>query len=348
MNNNSFFDNKMKNMIGNILPSILSVILSLFITGILLLVTGYDPIEAFSYLINGAFGNPYRISETFVKMIPIMVIALGTSVAFKAQLWNIGGNSQYTIGAIAAVVVSITLDLPPLMLLFISFFASMICGLLFGALIGWMKAKLNANEVITTLMFDYLIALLLSYLVYGPLMDPNGHGFPQTALVPVGTLFTKLMNNSRLHSGIFVALALLLLLWIFWKTSFGFSLMMVGKNKLVAQASGIHVSKTIIITMAISAAFASIAGWIDVFGIHARLQDNLPGTLGAVAIVVALLGRLHPIGIGISALFFSALMVGGATMQRFAGVPFSLVTVIQGLIIIFVICSNMFESKWQR
>ena len=228
----------MRNMIGNILPSILSVILSLFITGILLLVTGYDPIEAFSYLINGAFGNPYRISETFVKMIPIMVIALGTSVAFKAQLWNIGGNSQYTIGAIAAVVVSITLDLPPMMLLFILFFASMTCGLLFGALIGWMKAKLNANEVITTLMFDYLIALLLSYLVYGPLMDPNGHGFPQTALVPVGTLFTKLMNNSRLHSGLFVALALLLLLWIFWKTSFGFSLMMVGKNKLVAQASG--------------------------------------------------------------------------------------------------------------
>ncbi len=331
------------------LPSFVSVILAGVVTTFILLFAGHNPLEAFSSLFSGAFGNPYRFSETLVKAIPIMVIALGTSIAFKAQLWNIGGNSQYTIGAIVAVAVSIYIEAPPFVLFLLSFLASLTAGLLFGSFIGAMKARLNANEVITTLMFDYIIAFLLSWLVYGPMMDPEGFGFPQTALVPDTLLFSKLLDGSRLHSGLFVALILVLLLYLFWKTPHGFAISMVGESRTVAQASGIRVSRTIVLTMALSAACASLAGWIDTFGIHGRLQDNLPGTLGSVAIVVALLGRLHPFGIALSALFFSALIVGGNTMQRFVGVPFSLVTIIQGLVIIFVICGSVIEfAKKQK
>jgi simple sugar transport system permease protein len=332
----------------SLIPSLISILLACLVSSIILLLSGHDPIEAFTSLAVGAFGNSYRFSETLVKAIPITVIALGTSVAFKAQLWNIGGNSQYTIGAIVAVAVSIYLDLPPVFLVVLSFLAALAAGLVFGAFLGAMKARLNVNEVITTLMFDYIIAFLLSWLVYGPMMDPEGFGFPQTALIPKAVMFTKLIANSRLHGGLFVALLLVVFLFLFWKTPQGFSITMVGQSRTVAKASGVKVSKTIIITMALSAGFAAMAGWIDALGIHGRLQDNLAGSLGSVAIVVALLGRLHPIGIAVSALFFSALIVGGNTMQRFVGVPFSLVTIIQGLVIIFVICSNMFEHIWHK
>lgn len=331
----------------SLLPSLASIVLACLVSTIILIFAGHNPLEAFASLASGAFGNPYRFSETLVKAIPITVIALGTSVAFKAQLWNIGGNSQYTIGAIVAVAVSIYLDWNPLMIVLISCIASLIAGLLFGAFLGAMKARLNVNEVITTLMFDYIVAFLLSWLVYGPMMDPEGFGFPQTSLIPKTVMFSKLIPNSRLHTGLFVAVFLVLLLYLFWKTPQGFTISMVGQSKTVAKASGVMVSRTIIITMALSAGFAAMAGWIDALGIHGRLQDNLPGSLGSVAIVVALLGRLHPIGIAFSALFFSALIVGGNSMQRFVGVPFSLVTIIQGLVIIFVICSNMFEHVWQ-
>ncbi len=334
--------------IQNLLPSLISVLLACVVTTFILLLGGYSPVAAFTNLFAGAFGNPYRLSETFVKAIPIAVIALGTSVAFRAQLWNIGGNSQYTVGAIVAVAVNIYLDLPPLLLFLLSFLAALLAGLLFGSLLGLMKAKLNANEVITTLMFDYIVAFLLSWLVYGPMMDPEGGGFPQTALIPDAVMFHKLLAGTRLHTGLFVALVLVILLYLFWKTPQGLTINMVGHSKSVAKASGINVSKTIVFTMALSAAFAALAGWIDALGIHGRLQDNLPGTLGSVAIVVALLGRLHPIGIAFSAIFFSALMVGGNTMQRFAGIPFSLVTIIQGLVIIFVICGSVFEIAHSR
>ena len=325
------------------LPSIAAVAAAFLVCAVVLAAVGYRPLDAYATLASGAFGDLGRVAETLVKMIPILVIALGTSVAFKAQLWNIGGNGQYTIGAIAAVSVCLYAPLPPGLRIALSFLASVAAGLLYGVGVGLMKAKFNANEVITTLMLDYVSAFFLSWLVYGPMKDPGGFGFPQTPLLSQDLMLPSLLPGARLHAGLFLALALVLVLWLFWRTRLGFMIGMVGESPDVASASGIDVSRNVITTMAISAAFAAVAGWIDALGLYGRLQDNLPGSLGTVAVVVALLGRLNPFGIALSSLLFSALLVGGNTMQRFVGVPFSIVTIIEGLVIVFVICGMVIE-----
>ncbi|MGD1820167.1 MAG: ABC transporter permease [Pleomorphochaeta sp.] len=329
------------NKLKNFLPALLSIIFAFAVGALILLLSHFNPIESYISLFNGAFGSAYGISETLVKMIPILTIALGTSVAFRAQLWNIGGNGQYTLGCIATVVVCVYMPGPTWLKLVMAFILSIIVGMIFGGLLGLAKAKLNANEVITTLMFDYIIALFLSYLVYGPLMDPDGHNFPQSKLIAKDVLFTKLMRGTRIHTGLFLALILVVLLYFFWKSKEGFRIKMIGANPNVAKLSGISVNLQIMLTMGISCAFAAIAGYIDVLGIHGRLQDNIAGSLGSVAIVVALLGDLNPIGIVFSAFFFSALTVGGQCMQRYIGVPYSLVTIIQALVIVFVVASKI-------
>lgn len=329
------------NKIKNFLPALLSIIFAFAVGALILLLSHFNPIESYISLFNGAFGSAYGISETLVKMIPILTIALGTSVAFRAQLWNIGGNGQYTLGCIATAVVCVYMPGPTWLKLVMAFILSIIVGMIFGGLLGLAKAKLNANEVITTLMFDYIIALFLSYLVYGPLMDPDGHNFPQSKLIAKDVLFTKLMRGTRIHTGLFLALILVVLLYFFWKSKEGFRIKMIGANPNVAKLSGISVNLQIMLTMGISCAFAAIAGYIDVLGIHGRLQDNIAGSLGSVAIVVALLGDLNPIGIVFSAFFFSALTVGGQCMQRYIGVPYSLVTIIQALVIVFVVASKI-------
>ena len=333
------------NKIKSFLPALISIILAFMVGALILLLSKFNPIESYKSLFNGAFGSRYGISETLVKMIPILIIALGTSVAFKGQLWNIGGNGQYTLGCIATVVVCVYLPGPIWLKLIMAFILSVIVGLIFGGLLGLAKAKLNANEVITTLMFDYIIAFFLSFLVYGPLMDPDGHNFPQSKLIAKDVLFTKLMKGTRIHTGLFIALILVVLLFLFWKTKQGFRIKMIGANPNVAKLSGISVNKQIMLTMGISCAFAAVAGYVDVLGIHGRLQDNIAGSLGSVAIVVALLGNLNPIGIVFSAFFFSALTVGGQCMQRFMGVPYSLVTIIQALVIVFIVASNVIVEK---
>ncbi len=331
----------MLNKFKSIIPAILSIILAFIVGALILLLSKFDPIESYKSLFNGAFGSSYGFSETLVKMIPILTIALGTSVAFKAQLWNIGGNGQYTLGCITTVIVCVYLPGPTWLKLLLALIFSILSGLIFGSLLGLAKAKLNANEVITTLMFDYIIAFFLSYLVYGPLMDPEGHNFPQSKLIEKDVLFNKLITGTRIHTGLFITLSLVILLFLFWKTKEGFRIKMIGANPNVAKLSGISVNLQIMLTMGISCAFAAIAGYIDVLGIHGRLQDNISGSLGSVAIVVALLGNLNPIGIVFSAFFFSALTVGGQCMQRYIGVPYSLVTIIQALVIIFVVASNI-------
>lgn len=327
-----------------ILPSVLAIFFALFLSGILLFAAGYNPFQAYTTLFRGAFGNMNRFAETLVKATPILVIALGTSVAFKCKLWNIGGNGQYTVGAIAAVAVAVYVPLPFFLLIPLSLLASIAAGLLLGGGVGILRAKLNANEVITTLMFNYIIIYLLSWLVNGPMMDPDGFGFPQTVLVSKQMQLPVLISGTRLHLGLLLALGIVFLGIVFWKTRTGFRISLVGESHEVAEGSGINVKKHIVLTMMISGALPAIAGWIDVFGIHGRLQENLPGELGTVAVVVALLGGLNPVGITFAALFFSALIVGGSTMQRFEGVPYSLVGIVQGLVIIFIICRAVYDE----
>jgi len=339
---------KLKSFQEDALASILAILSAFFVCGLMLAFIGHNPFAAYGALFRGAFGNTHKIAETLVKTIPILLMALGTSIAFKCKIWNIGGNGQYTFGAITSIAVGLYLDLPPIILLPITFIAAVLGGLLIGGFVGVLKAKLNANEVITTLMLDYIMLYILSYMVNGPMMDPEGFGFPQTPILPEGLRLMTVIPGTRLHFGIVIAVVMMVLTIYFWKSKLGFRIRLVGEDQDVALYSGIHVPKHLIMTMMISAGFAALAGWVEVFGLHHRLQENLAGNLGSIAFVVALLGRLNPIGIGIGALFFAALSVGGASMQRYEGVPYSLVGIIQGLVIIFVISKVVYERKKEK
>ena len=337
--------NKIIDAAGKTIVAIATIVLALIIGAALIALSGNSPVEAYQILFKGAFGSKLRISEIFVKMIPLTLIALGTSIAYKSQLWNIGGDGQFVMGAIAATAVGLYLPLPTPVVLLLAMAAAIVAGGLWAGLAGWLRTQFQANEVITTLMLNYIATYFLAFMVYGPMQDPAGYDFPQTAVLPEGLHLPLFAEGLRIHSGIFVAIIGVVLVILFWRSTQGYRTELVGQGNVISRYAGLNVNKTIIITMIISGAMAGIAGWTEVYGVQYRLLEGVSSGYGNLAVVIALLGGLNPLGITVSAFFFSALLVGGATMQRMTEVPYSVVEIIQGLIIIFVITRTAFNSS---
>lgn len=321
----------------SIASTLMTVLIAVMISSVLILISGNNPFEAFRLMINGAFGSAHKISETLVKAVPLMIMALGTSIAFKNKIWNIGGDGQFTIGAIFSIIIGIYSNLPPIILVPLAFVCAFVGGGLWAGLAGWLKTKFNASEVITTLMLNYIASYLLTYLVFGPMMDPAGHGFPQTPLLANGARLGLFSADTRVHMGLFIALALMVIMIFFWRSTLGYKIELMGQGEQVARYAGVNAKRTMILAVFLSGGLAGIAGFNEVYGVHYRLMAEIASGYGSLAIVIALLGDLNPVGIAISAFFFSVLLVGGNTMQRMTDIPYSIVDIIQGLIIIFVI-----------
>jgi len=336
--------NKLINSAVNTAAAVITIFLALFVGGILISFSGNDPIETYQVLLKGAFGSKLRISETFVKMIPLTLIALGTSIAYKSQLWNIGGDGQFIMGAIAATAVGLYIKLPAPIVLVLSFAIAMVCGGLWAGLAGWLRTRFQANEVITTLMLNYIATYFLAFMVYGPMQDKSGYDFPQSDVLADALHLPLLAEGLRVHVGVFIAAAAVVLVFFFWKSTQGFRTDLIGQGSLISRYAGINVSRTVIITMILSGAMAGAAGWTEIYGVQYRLLEGVSSGYGNLAIVIALLGGLDPIGICVASFFFSALLVGGAVMQRMTEVPYAVVDVIQGLIIVFVITRTAFQS----
>ena len=322
-----------------VLGTVLMVIVALLIGAVLVVLSGNQPGEAYSTMLRGAFGSTQKITELFVKLIPTLIMALGVSVAFRAQLWNIGAEGQFIMGSICSMVVALYLPVPIPLRMVIAFAAAVVAGGLWAGLAGWLKTRFNANEVITTLMFNYIANYLLLYLINGPMQDPYSD-LSQTDLIPDGMRLAKLIGTYRLHAGIFLMLLVVLIMIFFWRTTLGYRINLVGQGEKVATYSGVRVKQTVVVTMRISGAFSGLAGFIETFGINYRLLDGIAGDAGNIATIVALLGSLNVYGVIAAAMFFSVLLCGGASMQRMTDVPYSVVDVIQGLIIILVIAKD--------
>lgn len=327
-----------RGLAARIWPAALAVGLALLFGALLLLASGRNPIEAYTALLQGAFGSPARLAETFVKMTPFLILAISVSVSFRCGFWNIGAEGQLILGAIASFSVALLLkSWPAVVVLPLSLLASVIGGALWSGIAGVLKARFNANEVITTSMLNFIAVYLLAYMVNGPLKDPEGFNFPQSSLIAEAFQLPRFLAGSRLNIAFLVALVLVVVALLFWRSTLGFRTEIVGASRRVATHVGLNVNRTVILVALITGGVAGIAGWGEIFGIHYRLIDAIAVGMGSLAVVVALLGDLHPLGMVVSAFLFAALVVGGNAMERGAGVPFALVDVIQGSIILLVL-----------
>lgn len=332
------------------LPSLITVIMALFLGAILLFIAGVDPVYAYQALFIGAFGSLHAIAETLVKTTPFLIIGLGITIAFKCKFWNIGAEGQLVIGAILATWIGLFLkNLPALVVIPLAMIFGFIGGAFWAIMPAFLKVKFGINDIITTLMMNYLAILGLNYLVRGPMIDPYGYGFPQSPLLPNSILLPKLIPGTRLHSGVLIALILALIVYVILRRStLGYKLKVVGENPEAARYGGISITLSILTSAILSGGLAGIAGMVEIYGVHRRLLDGISGGFGYIGIPIALVGGLHPIGVILAAFFFASLFVGADAMQRSTGIPVNLVYAIEGLIMLFVTLSEYLRRKYLR
>jgi simple sugar transport system permease protein len=323
-------------------------LLGAFVTSALLILSaGASLPVALAAFWQGAFGDWEAIAETLVQSTPLIFTGLAVTVAFRCRVWNIGAEGQFFAGAMAAVWVGLTFgDLPPAVLFILTILGSFLAGAAWGLVPGWLRARYRTNEVVVTVMMNYIIQYILSYLLSGPWRDPNSF-FLQTAATPESAYFPRLLAGTRLHAGFALALLAAGLIYILlWKTVLGYEIRAVGNNTWAARYKGINVTLVIVLVMAISGGLAGLAGGSEVAGLHHRLRLDISTGYGFTGIIIALLARLNPVAAILAAVFFGAVVNGSTGMQIVTGVPVALVYAVQGLTLIFVLASDTL-SRYQ-
>lgn len=319
--------------------------LSLCLSGVMLLFQGNSPVEGLRLLLEGAFGSSYAIEDSLVKAVPIYLCSLGVAIAFRLQIWNIGAEGQFALGAIGATWVAITFPghsawimMPAMMI------AATLLGGLWGAIPAVLKLKARANEIIVTLMLNYIAILILDYLVYGSWKSKSSFGFPMTDEFTPGAIIGHI-GESNLNWGILLCVISGILIFIFFKfTLMGYELKASGENVRAAKYARFPYEKLVIISMLLSGAFAGWAGWIEASATLNRLQPTIMVGYGYTAIVVAWLARLNPLYIGISSFLLAGLRVGVENLQLELQIPAAFGEIMEGLILLTILAGTFFVN----
>ena len=314
--------------------------LALAIGAVLILVSGRDPIAAYSALIGGALGSPDRIAFALNKATPYVLTAVGVALCFRAKVINIGGEGQIAIGGIATTWVALNgaAFLPMPLLMPACLVAGMVGGALWAGVAAGIRLWRGVHEVLCTLLLNFVALLLVAEVLKGD-MGEAGAGFPQSPLLP-GASWLPRLPGSTLHPGIVLAaLAALLGSLCLWRTTFGFQLRVIGASRSAATYAGMSFTRSAFAVMLISGALAGLAGGVEVLGIHRRLIEGFATGIGFTAIGIALLAGSNPLVALPAGLLFGLLEAGALSMQRQVGVPSSLVPIIQGLTMVFVLCA---------
>ncbi|AJY75585.1 ABC transporter permease [Paenibacillus beijingensis] len=320
---------------------IASVIAALVVCGIFIGANGMNPITVYAKMLSGAFGSSFGLTETLVKAIPLLLCGLGVAIAYKIAVWNIGAEGQFAVGAVAATAVTIYFpEMPmwatiPLMIAF-----SVVAGGIWGLFTAIPRTYFQVNELISSLMLNYVGLLLLDYLVFGPWRDPKGFNFPGTPMFSDAQSL-PLIGDTRLHLGIvFALIAVVLYALTIRYTRWGYELRLIGANTDAAHNAGINIKRHILIVMAISGGLAGLAGMTEVAGVAHRLSYGISPGYGYTAIIVAWLAKLHPVGLLVASFLFGGLIVGGYSVQTI-GLPSAISEMIQGAILFFLIAGDM-------
>jgi simple sugar transport system permease protein len=323
----------------SVLISVGAVLAALGTTILLLLISGSDPGAALNAIADGAISSDYALSSSVAKAVPRLLAALGIALALRGGLYNIGAEGQIYIGGLAAAAIAVQSGLTGLPALLLALVAAMVAGAAWGAIPGVLRVKRGVSEVITSLMLVYVAIRFANYMLEGPWLV-EGSTFPATAPVPLSSSLPPLVDGTVLNAGALIALAAVpFVAFLMGRTVFGLRLKAIGGNTSAATAAGTSVGRTIIVVMAVSGAFAGLAGAIEVVGIRGQLLEGFSTNYGFDAIAIALLGRLNPYGILLAALLFGALDAGGTGLQATGGadLPAGIVQTVEGLAILYVL-----------
>ncbi len=335
-----------------LLAPVVAIFVSLAICSILILWADSSVLEAYVLLFKGALGSRFAISETLTRSTPLILTGLAAAVAFRAKLWNIGGEGQFYVGACAATLLGTgMLDCPPYLLIPVLFLAGALAGGILLLIPTLLKTHLKVDEVVTTLLLNFIVLLFVNYLLFGPWKDPMAMGWPQAAPIIDNGLLPKLMARTRLHSGLVVSLLMAIVAWALMKFSnWGYEIRAVGANQKASEFFGIPVNRTVVRTALISGGLAGMAGVAELCGLKGYLTLDLSPGFGYTGIVIAMLAGLNPIGVVFSAFFIAIVYNGADSMSRALSVSNYIADVITATALITVLIGMLltrYRLRWK-
>jgi simple sugar transport system permease protein len=340
----------------SLLSPMLALALTLLIGAALFAWLGKDPLRGLQLFFVEPLHNLYSLSELLVKATPLVLIALGLAVCFRSNVWNIGAEGQFVVGALAAGWVAMQAGpdtawlgrgiVVPILV------AGVLGGMAWAAIVALLRDRFHANEILVSLMLVYVAEMLLSYLVYGPWKDPQGYNFPQTITFLPETRVPRLAPPLRAHIGSLLALLGVGALWLFlFRTYRGFALQVGGLAPLAARYAGFSSRHAVWMALLVSGGMAGLAGGLEAAGPLGQLTPYVPAGYGFAAIIVAYVGRLHPVGIVISGLLMSMFYIGGELAQSRLGMPKALTGVFQGLLLFALLACDtliLYRLRWHH
>jgi simple sugar transport system permease protein len=332
-----------------------SPLLALFLTVLvgvaLFMALGKDPVRGLQMFFWEPIKSAYALGELMVKATPLLLIALGLGVCYRSNVWNIGAEGQFVMGAVAAGGVALLADATTGRWIVVAIvLAGVLGGMAWAGLVALLRDRFNANEILVSLMLVYVADMVLSYLVYGPLKDPAGYNFPQSKTFAAVTQIPRLMSGSRVSVGLLLALAGVAAMWVFlFRTRAGFAQQVGGLAPAAARYAGFSSRKALWVALLTSGAAAGLAGALEVAGPIGQLTPYVPAGYGFAAIIVAYVGRLHPVGMVFSAVLMSMFYIGGELAQSRLGLPKSITGVFQGLLLFSLLaCDTLvaYRLRW--
>ncbi|MEI7514366.1 MAG: ABC transporter permease [Betaproteobacteria bacterium] len=330
---------------------VLALALTVLIGLVLFKLLGKDPLRGLQIFFWEPIKNSYALGELVVKATPLLLIALGLAVSFRSNVWNIGAEGQYVLGAVAASGVALMADkttggwiVVPVLL------AGVLGGMVWAGITALLRDRFNANEILVSLMMVYVAVQVLGFLVYGPWKDPHGYNFPQTQNFEAVTRIPKLLSGSRMNIGVLFALAGVGAVWVFlFRTRAGFAQQVGGLAPAAARYAGFSSRQALWTALLVSGGLAGLAGALEVAGPIGQLTPYVPAGYGFAAIIVAYVGRLHPLGLVFSSLLMSMFYIGGELAQSRLGLPKSLTGVFQGLLLFTLLaCDTLVNYRLVR
>ncbi|MCY1151524.1 MAG: ABC transporter permease [Sphaerochaetaceae bacterium] len=325
---------------------LIAVIATLLIGSVILVTIDADVFRTYLVILTEPLKNKIQLTEVIIRSIPLSVIALGITVAYRSGIINIGAEGQMAIGILTSTAAALAFyNVPRPLNIIIIVVCGAIGGGIWGFIPGILKAKLKVSELLSTVMLNYIAAQFYTFFLRGPMIDPAeltlGSGTPQSMRLEKTVWLDRLIRGTRLHTGIFLVFVLAIFIYILlWKTSFGYKLRAAGASEKAAKYGGIKVAFFVTVSMVISGAFAGIAGSVEILGVHHRAIEGITSGYGFSGLVVALFGGLHPAGIIPASFLFGLLLVGADMTQRIVGVPANMVQVLEGIIILVIVAAQ--------